>query len=203
MGSAMNFGMSMRRRAGATLATSALLTVATIVPAAAEIDRHEDPAGDVVRIDSGHRDAPWNRRADIIRFVTDHDGSRLRLALEHRNIRLHVSTSLLIKTPDAKYHAFVFWRRGQATSVDFTRFSGGPEICPHTVAARVNRETDKVTFSVPRRCVDRPEWVKTGAVSFAFRDPDKHVTYFADDARTGDGYLDGDFPLLGEKIHHN
>lgn len=199
----METGISKRGRLTATVAMTALLTVATALPAAAEIDRHQDPAGDVVRIDSSHRDAPRNRRADIIRFVTDHDGSRLRLVVGIRNIRLQVSTSLLIKTPDAKYHAFVSWRRGQATSVDFARFSGGPQVCPHTVEARVNRETDKVTFSVPRRCVGRPEWVRTGAVAFAFRDPDKHVTYFADDARTGDGYLDGDFPLLGERIHRN
>ncbi len=198
----MDSGISRRRRAGATLAVTALLTMGAIVPAAAEIDRHRDPAEDVVRIsDSGGGDAPYHRRADILRFVTDHDGWRLRIVVELRNIRMQFSVAATIKTPDATFHGGVAWRRGEYLLVDLYR--GGSKLCTQGIEGRVDRESDTVTYLVPRRCLGKPRWVRTAVVAFAFRDPDKHVTYFADDGRTDERYIDGDFPLLGGRIHHN
>lgn len=179
------------------MATAAAAAVA--LPAGAETDTAGDPARDVVKvaIPSGDEsDAPGNRTVDVTRFTTRHRGARVRLVVEVRELGDHIALQLRIRTPRKSYFGYVE-NEGGTVFKGLSTKNGSP-VCPARIGAAVDPGADTVSFTVPRGCIGRPRWVRTGALASTGTSDD--IWY--DDARR-DGTFDIGDIRLGPRVAHN
>lgn len=167
--------------------------------ATAETHTGSDPARDVVKvaIPSGEEsDAPANKTVDVTRFATRHRGDRVRLVVEVRELGDHIALQLRIRTPRKSYFGYVENEGG-------TLFKGlstknGSAVCPGRIGAGISPSADTVSFTVPRGCIGKPRWVRTGALA---------STGSSDNSWYDDARRDGSFDIgairLGPRVSHN
>lgn len=105
--------------------------------------------------------APTNQSVDVVRFVTSHR-RRVSMLVEVRELGEHISMSYAIRTNNGRGAAFLENEGG-------TVFAGltfkGEAVCQARIQAKVDQGADTVLFSVPRTCLGRPRWIRTGAVA--------------------------------------
>lgn len=178
---------------------AAAAVAAGVPPATAATDVARDPARDVVKvaIPSGDEsDAPANQTVDVTRFTTRHRGTRVRLVVEARELGDHIALQLRIRTPRKSYFGYVENEGGTVFKGLSTK--NGSAVCAGRIGAGVSPSADTVSFTVPRGCIGKPRWVRTGAL--ASTGTSDNIWY--DDARR-DGSFDIGSIRLGPRVGHN
>lgn len=153
------------------------LTIPTAASAAEEpVSRVvlDDPAGDVWAVGEGEN-AEWVSAgdvpgADVVRAVVRH-GPRMvvvkMIFTDLRRVEPQHYTAVIVGRPRSGA-AFVStgpgrWRgRHQMVNGNFA-----PMKCPG-LGHSINYDTERVTISVPRRCLGRPRWVRVSMSNFMF-----------------------------------
>lgn len=202
----------MSHRLAARLLAVALTAAALGAPATAHAERVEtrDASGDVRMFPDLDSEAtvpaPDFTSVDILRTVVDHRRNRLNLTVRYRDLRatpLHY-TIFTVRTPKRAFDVSVErglggGAKGQA---QVTRPNGRPVTCKG-VHWSIDRAADRVTASVPTRCLGAPRWVKigVGAVSSEagrLTDPDDRYRTYGDDGQRA-GRV-GEHLAMGPKV---
>jgi hypothetical protein len=183
------------RRLLATVACAAALVVPLLVagPATADTEVKNDPRGDVQSLALR---AP-RPSADILRLTSTHaDGVVAgRIGLVDLDTTSFLQVGFGIGTAGGdRYVAILTREEGEVGTMLVTVDDSETVWCPQ-LAGRVLPAADRVAIEVPRACVDRPRWVRTGAVTIAGAGDDD--VYF-DDARR-DGTLGANGIALGTR----
>ncbi|WP_299053592.1 hypothetical protein [uncultured Nocardioides sp.] len=185
-------------RALAAVACSAalVLPVAAAGPAAADTEVKADPRGDVSEIEG--RQAP-RPSADVLQLRSRHaDGVvALQVVLADLDTTSAVGTNVSVGTSDGRgFLAFVQRSEDGTKTVELIEPERDAVVpCP-SLRGAVLPAADRITVSIPRQCLGRPRWVRTGALSLGVVEP--FVLTYADDARR-DGRVRQPFPFLGTK----
>jgi hypothetical protein len=146
---------------GVALATA---TAALVLPgtAFAQTLRHADPAKDVQRSSATHvGNAPRNRSADIVHVALTHDADAVttRIRLRHLAPKSWAYLSR-VTTPSGTYVVTGHHENG-LTQFLLTRASGRTVACA-ALSNRVRVAVDRLTVTVPDRCLHDPSWVRVG-----------------------------------------
>ncbi len=150
-----------RRLAAATCGLAAVLTSAAVAaPASAETFSKSDPAGDVESFDGQEQAGVTN--GDIRRVRFEHARRNVTVRASFRDLARPgeaIQQYVRIDTPAASFQFVVFAdqaNRGGELAV----VNGGPA-CPRA-DFRLDYGRDVFTLSVPRGCLDNPQWVRVG-----------------------------------------
>lgn len=184
----------MRPRLAVLLLSTVLATGAAVSPAAAEVEVHDDPRGDVVRVQRGAVAS-----ADVLRLRGEHAGSSLTVAMDLVDLTdRDMFVALQVRTPTGADYTVEVGRdeggdKGSFMSRDTRRGSTAVD-CPG-LTGRFFARQDRVVVTVPRTCLNRPRWVRFGALAAASSSGPSRI--YADDARRDGGRFRDDRPVLG------
>jgi hypothetical protein len=189
----------LRSRLLAAVVGAAVLVVPLLVagPAAADTEVKTDPRGDVSEV-RGREQAP-RPSADVLQLRSQHQDGRVAMQVELVDLDTtsSVGTNFGVVTSDGR-HFLAYVQRDE----DGDRVVGlldldemGNVDCP-SLEGRLLPAADRVAVSIPRLCLGRPRWVRTGAVAFGV--VEQLVLTYADDARR-DGRTRQPYPFLGTK----
>lgn len=158
-----------------------------------------DPVGDVWSISEGE-DEEWAPTddapgADVVRATVRHGRHNLRMRMTFADLRRvegqHYTATVVHRTGYGALFVSTGPRRwgGRHVLVD-EQF--GKVRCPgldHTI----DYATERVTMTIPRRCLDRPAWVRVGLDNFMFRESAGAFQEVTDNPHTAtaDGRLTG------------
>lgn len=187
------------RRPSTTLAASAVALVATlglVAPASADVEVHRDPRGDVRQLDAG---GPRSS-ADVVRLRGEHAGSRLTFALDLADLAApadsgDVYAGVRMRTPNGTEFTATANRTDAGKEVTLYRGLGDDVIACPGLEGRFLSDADRIAFVVPRSCVQRPRWVRFGAVVGA-----GNSSFYADDARRDGQVGNGGLARLGTRL---
>lgn len=185
----------MSHRLAARLLAVALTTAALGVPAAAHADRVEtrDASGDVMMVPDLDTEefvpAPDFTSVDILRTVVDHRANRLNLSVRFRDLRrtsIH-TTIFRVVTPKRAFEVGVYRGLGGGPQglADVSRTNGRTVKCTG-LRWSIDRDSDRVTASIPSTCLGSPRWVRIGAAAVSsgsgrLEDPNDGYRLYADD----------------------
>ena len=144
------------------LLLAALLLVVPASPATAQAVVYADPSGDVVNADTGAKVAA-NSSVDITRAVAEHRTGDLRVTTSVRELATsgwYVVTA--VKTPKARFKLLVLKLNEGDPTVILSR--NDESVACDGLQTGSSLVDDTVTASIPRRCLDRPSWVKVGVL---------------------------------------
>lgn len=204
----------MSSRLGVRLVTLALTAAVTLsAPVAAHAGKAEtqDPSGDVVELTNlddeqeAGTPAPDFTAVDILRTSVDHRAARLRLSVRYRDLYrtpFH-STMFRVVTPKRAFWVSVDRGLGHPKGgVDLTRNNSGRSVKCKGLRFSIDLDTDRVSASVPSRCIGSPRWVKVGSGALSpqagqLADPDDFSMFVDDGHRAGSI---GETLVLGPKV---
>lgn len=188
------------------------VTALLAVPTAAHADRvaTHDAAGDADSIfmdaeEEVFTPAPEHRSVDITRTVVTHRAHRIGVAVTYQELDdafAHYQ-HIRLRTSGQRFDIMVERLGGPAFPV-MTRREREDWVGCAGMRASVDRAAERITVSVPTRCVGSPRWVQVGVVSYGYdrraaaSDPAAR-TFFLDDAHRTGGFSDDD-PRLGPKV---
>jgi hypothetical protein len=193
----------LRCRALAVLAGAATLTLTGLSPATAARWAHDDALGDVQSVTDtfdpgtgeGHTgeptSAPDNTDTDVDRVSLRHSSNRVVLHLDLRNITVNSGIAVYDIRTDVRNYS-VMQRLGTDRSFpafDISRANGNRVRCAG-VERSVDRAANRATLSIPRRCLDRPRWVRVGTGAAKFKETETSFTVLLDDAVRDAGTTD-------------
>ena len=140
---------------------------------------------------------------DALTAKLDHTERLLKLRVTYTELQkadVSISYVTLLKLPDG---SMVNWAFGQEDGETFTFINeyDGDSIACEGLTGRMHWDTDVITMSLPRRCIDKPAWVKfkgrtggedtSGAYPTMYLDPnstdgrDVMTAPFSDRVKTG------------------
>lgn len=132
-----------------------------------------DPSFDVQRPEVPYNNyvpAPDRVIGDITGLSVRHGGTRVRVRIKTQQLvrmpgdlprRSYVLTHVGVRTPDAEYGATLYI--GRRTSFEFFDRAAGELPC-RGLRHTFDVASDRVTFSIPRRCLGQPRWVTATAL---------------------------------------
>ncbi|MCH1866939.1 hypothetical protein [Nocardioides sp. CFH 31398] len=190
----------MRPRLVVLLMSTALATWGLVSPAAAEVEVHDDPRGDVVRVQRGAVAS-----ADVLRLRGEHAGSSLTVAMDLVDLTdREMFIALQVRSPTgADYTVEVGRDEDGEKTLLMARSTrrGTTGVDCRGLAGRFFARQDRVVVTVPRSCLKRPRWVRFGALAAASSSGPSRI--YADDARRDGGRFRDDRPVLGQRrLHH-
>lgn len=189
---------SMRTILAATAAASTTVLLAA-TGAQADTVRHSDLRHDVQHFDSGDlTPAPHASDPDITRATVRHGAHRVVIRLHARDVSRRTDMGFAaILIPGGAYDLVVFPEEPRASRL-FTDGSGDVNCRGIFVHRSVRR--DLVRFSVPRRCLGSPRWVRVGAALDTVSPSIIHSRF--DDA-FGGRHADDDHLVLSRRLHRS
>lgn len=191
------------RLLAATCTAALVVPLLLAGPASADTETKRDPRGDVSEI-RGRGMPEVRRNVDVLQLTSTHaDGVvSMRVVVDDLDRSTPVGGSFGVATSDGKRFLAVVQRdeAGQRSTFLVDAGTGQPVAC-RSLRAAFLPAADRITMSVPRACVRRPRWVRTGAVASSVVEP--FVLTFGDDARR-DGEVRSPVPFIGTKrLFHN
>ena len=177
-------------RALRTAALTAAALVATAVPAVASQTSHHDRTGDVLRIgveDGSSTPQPEWAQGDVQRIRAGHRTHRVGARLALREVRRRTDNSFFfrIHTPEGRFEVDGFTSQDHPHGVWYLISPNRPRPTPCTgLRHRVDYRDERVSVSVPRRCLGRPARVRVGAAAQTWIDA-------AEQTRLDDAYSTG------------
>lgn len=186
------------RRLFAPTACAAGLVVPLLLagPAVADTEVKRAPRGDVSEI-RGRQQAP-QQSADVLQLRSRHaDGVlALEVVVAQLDATIVTGVAFAIRTSVGRtLDASVSRDAEGVRSVHLFRRDTGRVRCSG-LRGGVRPAADRMTVTVPRTCLGRPRWVRTGALTYATSD--EAVLTFNDDARR-DGTVRPPYPALGTR----
>ncbi|MCH1867962.1 hypothetical protein [Nocardioides sp. CFH 31398] len=170
-------------RLPAAVACAAALVVPLVVagPAAADVEVRRDPRGDVSEI-QGRQQEP-RPSAGVLQLTSRHADGRvsMQVVVADLDTTSAVGANFAVGTSDERLLVAVVQRTADGEKVvGLYDTDLGQEVdCPG-LQGNLLPAADRVTASVPRSCLGRPRWVRTGAAAFAVYE--EFVLSYADDA---------------------
>lgn len=183
---------------GATLVAAPLLGASA---AHAERGRAVDTTRDVKLFQGGEepQDRPRERSLDLVRIDARHERRRLALGAEVRELAADdYAVTWEVETPTDTWRV-TFDDVFAESEVELVLVGQDTVPCAGLTGSASDR-TDRVQVIVPRRCLERPDWVRFGAEAWRFVYDDGSVL-------VDDGRLDGEVPpegahVGGRRLHH-
>lgn len=182
--------MNHPRRLLVIFCLTAVLALPTAAHAAAEV--HRDPAKDVLRIEDESPDTPrvpGQRTADIVKIASAHSRNLVAVTITLRDLpNADFDYDFRIKTPQAGFFELSFLKHDAGDTPQFDLWRVADEwvevACPGK-SRRVDHTADTIRVAVPRSCLGRPAWVRTGAGANVLAGPNAG---YVDDARRKAAY---------------
>lgn len=198
--------MSLPARCLAALLATAALAVGPGVHA--ETWSHADARRDVVHIDTGvtpetSTPAPEDVRSDITRLTVRHTAARVVVTTRLRDLgRGPFTLQVPLQTPTGGGVLFLVQSR-DGRHLDVASGAVEQPRC-RGKRAEVDRAGDVIRIIAPRTCLDRPDWVRAGALFFdgdLLAVDEQQVIGYDDALQTGLEDESGPVPLtLGPKV---
>jgi len=138
---------------------TAVLLATLSAPAHAEVLHHRDQRHDVWRFNGKkERIAPHAANPDLTRVTIRHAAKRVVVKIAARKMTRRTDLATLkIVTPQGHYWVAAFLNPTFVTVMKHNR----DVACPRATAHR-SLPRNRMTITVPRRCLDTPRWVKIG-----------------------------------------
>lgn len=168
--------MRLRRTAAVTALTVAALIASTLpalsAPATAQTRTVQDPSNDVVILDpdsphvgSQHPD-PLRTNGDLTSMTLRHGVHRVRLRLNYTALTLEPDSiqfhGVRLRTGHRNYEVSLFADPEHPQGQRLFR-RGNRILRCHGITSSIDYTDATVRFSVPRRCLGSPQWVRAGA----------------------------------------
>ena len=184
-----------------------------LVPAAAHAEKVEttDPAQDVVGVLLGVEEgvpeqtvpAPDQAAPDVVRTVVDHRTRLVRVRVELRDLATGApeATVLHLRTPSGRFEVESD-SLDRPTTTEMTKGSRAVEC--RGLRSVIDRAADRITLTVPTRCIGAPRWVQAGVGvvslgAFLAEPASGEPMAYADDAHRA-GTIKEDTLTLGPKV---
>lgn len=185
-----------------TVLTALTASAALAAPASAEVEVHRDPRGDTQRVEErGVRTS-----ADVLRLRGVHAGDSVDVQLDVVDLTGKPAyAGIRLLTPTGAQFTVEVSREGDGgkdvTIYRSDRDRFGSVDCPG-LEGRFFDQQDRMSVSVPRSCINRPRWVRFGALAAAASRGFARV--YADDARRDGGNSRTFRPVLGtQRLSHD
>jgi hypothetical protein len=184
-----------------TLVLAACTGLAVLVPTQAHAGSYvrPDATGDVSssKDDGPFVKTPSRAEGDVRSSAVSHAGRRVVIAVAYR--QLSQTTQITgqiarLRTNKGLVRDVVIYAQPGAWGGRTSMEKPGGRRVKCRMGTRIDYVGDRVTVSIPRKCLGRPRWVRVGIGAVTFQDE----VVFADDAMTN-GAL-GNYPVLGPVV---
>ena len=101
--------------------------------------------------------------ADALTAQLDHTKRLLKLHITYTELKkadVAIAYSNLLKLPDDSMVNWALWWEDGEISTYITDYPSGDRIKCEGVTGRMRWDSDVITMSLPRSCIDKPAWVK-------------------------------------------